>query len=212
MKASEFLAVLNRIQATGSRSEKEEILLSVAEDPLVLAALRYAYDPHITFGLTPPRIAGTGTVDFDHANRTVWRMLDVLARRRLTGNKASEVVSAVMVALTPDAAEVLWRIMSKDMRCGITEKTVNLVRPGTIPTFDVMLAHKFEPKRIKTWPVGIEPKLDGVRVICLVKDGNASFFSRTGKPFPALDHLGPAVVNMVFNALAKVTPDWKSVV
>lgn len=214
MKASEFLAVLNRIAATGSRNEKEEILLSVAHDPFALKALQYAYDPHITFGITPTQKEGTGSFDFDADDLTddtglaagVWTFLDDLRERRLTGGAAQAQLGLVMSFLSIDAGAVLWRILSKDMRCGITEKTVNLVRPGTIPTFDVMLAHKFEPKRIKAWPVAQEPKLDGVRVICLVRDGVAKFYSRTGKPFPALDHLGPAVAAMVLTARAKVTP------
>lgn len=53
-----------------------------------------------------------------------------------------------------------------------------------------MLAHKYDPKRVEKWPVAVEPKLDGVRVLAFVGfDSGTSFVSRNNKPFPALDHL-----------------------
>lgn len=204
MMASEFLAVLNRIAATGSRSDKEDLLREAMSDPLASRALQYAYDPHITFGIVPRSNLASGSKDFDADTVGVWHILDGLRMRQITGGRADDVVSDMFALLSPDAGELLWRIMVKDMRCGITEKTVNLVRPGTIPTFDVMLAHKFEPKRVKAWPVIVEPKLDGVRVVCLVKDGVARFYSRTGKLFPAVEHLGPRVVELVDTARSYV--------
>ena len=63
-----------------------------------------------------------------------------------------------------------------------------------IPVFDMMLAHKYEEKRIKKWPMAIEPKLDGVRVACLIRGLDVQFLSRNGKPFPAVNHLKPKIL------------------
>lgn len=49
-----------------------------------------------------------------------------------------------------------------------------------------MLAHKFDVARIKTWPVVVEPKLDGVRcLLTFTPDGNTAL-SRAGKPFTSV--------------------------
>ncbi|SER29230.1 DNA ligase-1 [Faunimonas pinastri] len=202
MNSYDALAVLNQIADTNSRTEKEEILERVIGDPMMKQVVKYAYDPFVTFGLTPPKVETEGTLQFDADNRVVWGLLDALKDRAITGGSAQQHVLDTLLGLAPDAAELLWRILSKDLRCGITAKTVNKVLPGTIPTFDVMLAHKFEEKRIKAWPVAVEPKYDGVRNIALARDGAAQFFSRTGKPFPAVEHLGPHVVAMLDNARA----------
>jgi DNA ligase-1 len=204
VNSTDILLALDQIAATSSRTEKERLLEIAITHPLTQMVVKQSYDPFITFGLTPPRVESDGTQSFDDTSARIWGLLHGLATRKITGGEAHELVRETMSTLNQPSAELLWRILSKDLRCGITEKTVNRVLPGTIPVFDVMLAHKFEEKRIKEWPVAVEPKLDGVRVICLVKDGTAKFFSRTGKPFPAVEHLGDPVAKMIASATANL--------
>lgn len=197
MDSRNALAILNEIADTSARNQKEALLAKAISDPMMQEVVKWAYDPFIVFGLTPPKVETTGSQVFDVNTRYLWAMLHALANRKVTGGEAHQTVLEWMTRLDQDSAELLWRILSKDLRCGITAKTVNKVLPGTIPTFDVMLAHPFEEHRIGKWPVAVEPKLDGVRVICLVKNGTAQFFSRSGKSFPAVEHLGDSVVKML---------------
>lgn len=207
MDSRNALAVLNEIANTAARNQKEAILAKAISDPMMKEVVKWAYDPFIVFGLTPPKVETSGVQTFDINSRFIWAMLHALANRKVTGGDAHQTVLEWMNRLDQDSAELLWRILSKDLRCGITAKTVNKILPGTIPTFDVMLAHPFEEHRIAKWPVAIEPKLDGVRVICLVKNGTAQFFSRSGKSFPAVEHLGDAVVAMVEKAYQTIPPE-----
>lgn len=194
MKAHEILEILQVIGNTGSRAEKERLLKTIADDEFGREILKWAYDPFITFGITPPQLTSTGCASWEFRPVYMETLLNGLRYRTITGNNAQATVFEAMETLRPPDSELLWRVLSKDLRCGITAKTVNLVMPGLIPTFDVMLSHKYERKRIKTFPIAMEPKLDGLRAVCLVKDGTAKFFSRVGNHFPALDCLGPAVV------------------
>lgn len=66
-----------------------------------------------------------------------------------------------------------------------------------------MLAHKYDPKRIKRWPVAVEPKLDGVRVLVFVSPGEVLFRSRSDKPFPALDWMAPHMASLVASTFGK---------
>jgi DNA ligase 1 len=213
LNASDILKILDDIAATSSRNEKEEILAKFIDDPFFKEVLSISYDPFITWGITPPMVESDGRADFNHETASVWALLHGLKTRSITGGEASQLVLETLQRLSPAASALLWRILSKDLRCGISTSTINKVLPGTVPVFDVMLAHLFEEKRIKNWPAIAEPKLDGVRVICLVKDGAAQFFSRSGKPFPAVDHLGPKVVAMVeaaFKAPSEFAAAWFS--
>lgn len=63
-----------------------------------------------------------------------------------------------------------------------------------------MLAHKYDPKRVEKWPVAVEPKLDGVRVLVFVSPGAVLFRSRSDKPFPALDWMAPRISSHVADA------------
>lgn len=71
--------------------------------------------------------------------------------------------------------------------------------------FPAMLSHKFEPKRLKDkYPVAVEPKLDGIRVLIVLKhieeDGEAyydvSVFSRAGKPFTSLEEIEDTICDV----------------
>lgn len=199
MNSADILERLEEIASTGNREDKETLLLEIVSTDLGKKVIDLAYNSFITFGVIPKKAKKFGTANFTYGDEGIWKLFDMLASRELTGSAAKLAVDALMEEHNEASAELLWRIFQKDLRCGVTAKTVNKVMPGTIPTFDVMLAHKFDEKTSKklNWPVAVEPKLDGVRVICLVKDGKAQFFSRTGKPFPAVEHLGVPVVNMV---------------
>jgi len=196
--------LLQEIGATTSRNAKEDLLRSKIEDPTVQRVVQLAYDPFITFGITPPQVKGAGRLSFDHTSPQPWVMLHQLSKRELTGNAAKVAVERMLVDLEPASCEVLRRILAKDLRCGISEKTINLVLPNTVPTFDLMLSKAYEEKRIKTFPVPIEPKLDGFRGMSLVSAGVSKAFSRVGNHFPQLDWAGPYLVQMVENARAKV--------
>lgn len=54
-----------------------------------------------------------------------------------------------------------------------------------------MLAQPFDPDRIEEFPVAVEPKLDGVRVLANIDtvSNKVRFYSRNGKPFTSFSHL-----------------------
>lgn len=199
LNSYDIYTMLEQIAATGVKAEKEAIMASIVANELGRNVINLTCNPFITFGVKPAKAKKFGTAHFTMDDEGIFKLFDMLADRSLTGNAAKDAVNKLLEEHAPESSELLWRMFNKDLRCGATANTVNRVLPGTIPVFDVMLAHKFEERHTKKWkwPVAVEPKLDGVRVICLVKDGEAQFFSRTGKPFPAVEHLGAAMVEMV---------------
>jgi DNA ligase-1 len=76
------------------------------------------------------------------------------------------------------------RILIKDLRCGVTHKTINKHSTMKVPVFECMLADDSKKHEKKmTGEVYVEPKLDGVRVItiCDVDKDEVKMFSRNGK-------------------------------
>lgn len=61
-----------------------------------------------------------------------------------------------------------------------------LIEGGIVP----MLAHKFADQAHKIkYPAFVQPKLDGIRCIAVVKDGKCTLWSRTRKPITGVPHI-----------------------
>lgn len=215
MNTDEVYQIIKEVATKRARRDKETIIKLNIGDPEFVRVLRYAYDPFVTYGVTPKSIdlsADSDLIAGPFAEST-WKLLDALATRELTGNAAITALSDEAAELTPESFDVLCWILEKDVHAGFTASTINKVKKGTIPSFDCMLAKPFEDKRIKKWPQFVEPKLDGVRVMAIITPGaeneepDVKFVSRTGKEFTSFNHLKDVVVEQMGRAYAKVWAD-----
>lgn len=187
------------IAASNVRSEKEALVAGLAGSEFGRYVIEQAYSSFITFGIRVnrrnpdvPRPAKQQELTLDMARS----LLGALAHRELTGNAAEGAVQEMMEGLSADGAELLYLMLSKDLKCGIGDATIALAAPGLFPTFAVMRAHHHEEKRVKVFPVRGEFKLDGNRNTFLCHKGNGGFFSRNGKRVAALDCLVPTVMKV----------------
>lgn len=202
MNSDEVFDLIEDVAATSSKTGKQALIEQGRGDVLFSNVLLAALDPFVTYGMAKVSVRdarGGEGVMFDG---NTWEMLNRMALRQLTGTAAQNEVGSFIDRLTPKSSELLRRIITKDLRAGFSESTVNKAIPGLIPTFDCMLAHKFEAKRIKSWPQFVEPKLDGVRVLAFVNLDTYSvkFFSRSGKEFTTFEHLKQPLMNMLMAA------------
>jgi DNA ligase-1 len=210
MNAYDVMRLLDQVAATKSRTEKEALLSTGKDDPLLREVFKRTYDPFITYGMTPLKVEGmVGGKSIHGADHHAFFVLDALAQRKLTGNAAKEQVKELLLALDPDSATLLSRIIGKDLRAGFTANTINKVIPDFIEIFEVMLAHKFEEKRITQWPVAVEPKLDGTRVAAITEKGVTAVLSRNGKEFPGMAHLSGPFTEVIHAAHARAKREGK---
>ena len=99
----------------------------------------------------------------------------------------------------------LQKNSSKDMRCGVSEKTINNVankngyQKYLIPVFSCQLAQDVENHKKKL--IGkkiLENKLDGVRAISILyPSGKVDIFSRNGKELHNFNHLKEMLKNTI---------------
>lgn len=184
-------AQISAITNAPGRTEKEELLRTLVASPEGRDLINYCYNPFKTYGVTCKSMPMTCGPDLavSHSMPLIKGLLDRLSTRELTGGAAKAAVDALFAALPPAAGELLWRCLCKDLKAGVAEGSIKAIDPTLIPIFAVMRAHPYEEKRIKDFPVGVEPKLDGHRTTFIAKDGGGGFFTRTGKVVPALDHM-----------------------
>jgi ATP-dependent DNA ligase len=88
----------------------------------------------------------------------------------------------------------------KQLKKGYT-KDLKAAQQGEVDTTVIeggvnpMLAHKYRDHAKKiVWPAAVQPKLDGIRCIGVVKDGKATLWSRTRKQIKSMPHIEAALV------------------
>ena len=174
-----------------TKKEKFEALSGLGDDGVRL--LLETEDPYRVFGIKkwdkPEAYA-----NIDPAFNQFFNLLDLLQSRALTGNVAKNAVTVVLGQFTKRTADVLERVLRKDLKCGANGKTFETVYPQLkIPGFDLMLCQKIEyiknekgeivyPKYNWKFPCQGSVKYDGMRLVALVENGVVEYLSRSGKP------------------------------
>ena len=196
--------IIQRLEADNSRLAKEAVLTEAAEEELVefFDGIRMALDKLFTFGVKQvPLKEEEGGQGLSWGNFV--ELADALYRRRLTGHDARNAIKLAMdVATKPQWNNFYRRILIKDLRCGVSEKTVNKVLKGRfskiqpVPVFECMLAHDGANHQTKiTGKKLLEPKLDGVRCITVVdhESRTVTQYTRNGKVLENFGHITAAL-------------------
>jgi DNA ligase-1 len=177
--------IIQELESDNSRLKKEAIIKreSDAENIRFFNGVGAALDGFRTFGVQKVPMA-----ENDGQGITQTEFDDVLRRledRTLTGNEMRDEIDRLcLMSKKEEWNDWYRRILIKDLRCGVTHKTVNKHSTMKVPVFECMLADDSKKHEKKmTGEVYVEPKLDGVRVItiCDVDKDEVKMFSRNGK-------------------------------
>ena len=183
--------IIKELEADNSRLAKEAIIVREAEQDNIdfFNGVKLSLDSLITYGVKKvpeqKREGGNGL-----RPETFVKVVEALANRQLTGNLASTAVLDLMSKASADEWNHWYRrILIKDLRCGVSEKTINTaVKKANkleyeVPVFTCQLAHDSanHEKKVQGQRL-VEVKLDGVRVITVVHpNGKVDQYSRNGK-------------------------------
>lgn len=211
-----FIRFVTALRSTNSRLDKEDILRKFWQESLRYGwgldkLFHYVYDYDKQYYITSANIlkfkkkasyqAQVINNPWHFADSfTLWDLLDELSERVITGNLALTVVNEFLRVrqFNDEQQAIILNIIDKDLKCGLSEVTINKVCGNIIKTYDVALADKFNPKKhILNSDWVIEQKYDGIRVNCIFynKD-NIKFFSRKGKEIKTLDFLKPSILKL----------------
>lgn len=189
--------VIALLESDNSRLVKEKIIKDQAKagNNIFFEGCQLAMDKLITFGLKK-----IDEKTDDDGPGLAWDSFSLIitgfVNRQLTGNLARDTVKKMMDSATKEQWNNWYRrILIKDLRCGVSEKTINKAVKGfdeySIPVFTCQLAH--DSKNYEGKVSGkkfIEVKLDGVRVLTIVyPDGRVDQFSREGKELVNFSHI-----------------------
>lgn len=189
-------AVIRSLEEHASRINKEDIIRAQIDNEELFEGFNLALSPYITFGVkkvpkfTGPDGQGLPWVAFKE-------LAHLLSTRQLTGDAARDAIELALGASTANQWNDWYRrILIKDLRCGVSEKTINKIKKGAVPVFECMLAHdganhekKIAGKKL------LEPKLDGVRVLTVIdaEQQTVTQYTRNGKVLENFKHITDAL-------------------
>jgi len=188
--------VITSLEDHSSRLNKEAIIEAETDNVELFEGFKLALSPFITFGVKKvPSFSGPD------GQGLPWdafkELCHLLATRQLTGDDARSAIELALSASTKSQWNNWYRrILIKDLRCGVSEKTINKIKKGAVPLFECMLAHDGANHEKKvTGKKLLEPKLDGVRALLIIDAGTktATIYSRNGKILENFGHITSAV-------------------
>jgi hypothetical protein len=164
------------------RNAKIAMLEANRENRELREVIRLALDPFTQFYIRkiPEYTPSTNpTMDLGLAMGALYD----LSARLVTGNAAIDHLRSILESTEPYVAEIIKRIISKDLKCGVQASTANKVWMGLVAEYPCMLCSKFTEKGVAKmqFPAIVQMKMDGMRFNAIVKDGNVTFRSRNGK-------------------------------
>ena len=182
------------LRATSSTIDKQGIIEDYCNHSSAAASftkniLLYTYHPLWQYNVTSDNLKKKNhLVARKNEYKNFFDLLDALKSRQITGHDAISAVNSFIEHYS-EYEELIHCIIDKDLKTRAGDKIINKAIADHIPEFSVALADKYDPN-IVDWKDGwyVSRKIDGARCIAIVdNNGDATFYSRTGKEFDTLD-------------------------
>ena len=121
--------IIHQLELHPSRLDKEKIISEAMEEGLddFFEGIRMALDPLVTFGvkIVPEK-------ETEKSQNFLWedfrKLANKLIQRELTGHAARDAIITAMECATKEEWNGFYRrVLIKDLRCGVSEKTINKI-------------------------------------------------------------------------------------
>ena len=199
---TEVSKILQTLEGNNSRLFKEATLEENKDNETLKRVLTAALDPYTQYyqRKIPEYDRKEGTMSLDWALGS----LKVLTSREETGNAAIGRLKNTLGRLNEEDAEVLKRVVTKDLKCGVSIATVNKVfGKDFIQTYPCMLASAFNQKSFQAikYPALVQTKMDGMRANILIDgEGKVEVRSRSGREIDLKGHFDEYIRSIFYKS------------
>lgn len=183
--------LVEQLRLSSSFYHKEDTLRRF---PRLKDLLRDVYNPHIRFYVRRRVITESmmrGMPAPSNNPDSLSTVLRSLSSRSVTGQDAIDMVLQFLADYDTYQEEIIC-ILDKDLRAGISIKTLNKVFPGLLQEPPVPLAKPYDPDKheiSERSPRYVSRKMDGVRCRVFIRENGISFFSRNDREIFTLDRI-----------------------
>lgn len=187
----EVIKIFKELQESSGK-RLQEILEENKDNELLKKILWFVYNPYIVTGLSTKKISKTVNMQVKYEPAKTIEEVFTYLQEHNTGTDTDIAYVLEFIQNKSDKG-IYEQIFTKELKLGITSKTINKVFPNLIPEFNVMLAEKYWDRMEeleKTNPdIIITQKYDGVRCVAIHDKSGVKLFSRQGKPIEGLHDL-----------------------
>lgn len=186
-----FKLFVAEIQASNSKKYKQTVLQKFKDDEDIKRYLKIAFDPYQVYGISTKKLTKEVRVGECLCPPTVFDLFEYLKEHNTGRDYDVAVCQIALEWIAQDDLEsryLLEKLICKDLSIGVDAKSINLVFPGLIPTFDVQLAQKYfeKPEKLEGKYFAVTTKIDGGRIIAIRENDQVSFFTRAGQRYEGL--------------------------
>jgi len=180
--------IIEELNLKNGSNYKIDVLKKHKDNELLQRVLKMTYDSvAFTYGISQSTIQ-PGTLEPD--GTTLENALDFLenklATRLITGNDARDQTNHYLNALSEDDAEVLWRIIGRDLKINLGKTQINKVFKGLItkPVYMRCDVYGEKTKKNISYPAMVQMKADGTYREFTVRSGiSVESRSRSGESY-----------------------------
>lgn len=199
-----FKDFVTEVTASNSKKYKQDVLQKYKDDSVVHRYLKIAFDPYAVYGISTKKLHKSVPTTSITGIHSIFELFTYLTQHNTGTDQivglCQEFLDGV-AAWDRESADLLEKLICKDLSLGCEAKTINSVIPGLIPTFEVQLAQKYfeKPERVEGKTFAITTKIDGGRIVA-VKDpaGMVSFYTRAGQKYEGLVDLEAAFSDSIW--------------
>ena len=184
---NDVFKILDEIGKNSSRTAKEKLLKENVNNDNLKKVLYYTFNPYLIFGIGSKTFKN---IQGDSEFNNLFDMLDYVLKNNTGTDETKLKVNKFISSQVEEDQKWIKRILLKDLKIGISDKTINKIWKDFIPTFDVMLAKKYfdNENKVKDEFI-ITMKLDGIRCVIMKENEQIKIISRQGKIFEGLTEI-----------------------
>lgn len=177
-----ILELIEELSQNSSKTMKLKILMGHSDNALLKRVVVMAMNPLTVYNIK--KIPHYTTSDKPMLSLAdALDELNKLSSRQISGNAAIAHLQNILATTQQDDAKVIELVIGKDLKCGVSIKTMNKVWAGLILDYPCLLASQYNEKTIKNikYPAMVQQKIDGTRINAIVEGQTCTFYARSGK-------------------------------
>lgn len=186
-----FKDFVTEVTASNSKKYKQDVLQKYKDDSVVHRYLKIAFDPYAVYGISTKKLHKSVPATSIVGIHSIFELFTYLTQHNTGTDQIVGLCQDFLdgvAACDRESADLLEKLICKDLSIGCEAKTINSVIPGLIPTFEVQLAQKYfeKPERLEGKTFALTTKIDGGRIIAIRETDGVSFFTRAGQRYEGL--------------------------